>query len=252
MDSKSIHHILSSPVSLDSYLDQVANQETSHAFLGRATQGCYLRQINLLVEYFKVKGRTPDSVRTLDWGCGKGHISYLLRDAGFNITSCDVEVDAEDSTFGQKTPIISQQDISVTPLNDPWKLPFENQEFDLVVSFGVLEHVPEDQKSLTEIRRVLSDNGVFFFSFLPYWLSWTQRLSHLQGNNYHPRLYSVSKVKTLAENSNFRVEKIWHGQLFPKNSIAHHNWIESLDRFLTTHTPLKFIATNLEGFLNAK
>lgn len=242
---------LSESVELDSYLVDIASRVPTHSFLRGATQGCYIRMVQLLIAIYKQQGRSPASVRVLDWGAGKGHITYLLKAAGFNVVSCDIGSTADDSSFGQNTPIIEDNALKIVPLSDPWKLPFKDKEFDLVVSFGVLEHVPDDLKSLKEIRRILVHGGIFFFSFLPYWLSWSQRLARLRGDWYHLRLYRKKNINEMAFKARFKKECVWHGQLFPKNSLPHSNLIERIDRFLTSYTPLKYFATNLEGVLIA-
>ena len=246
---RAIRRCLSQPVALDPYLCNVAARVPSHRFLGGATQGCYLRQVALLRAWAQAQGRRPESLSVLDWGTGKGHISYLLQRAGFRVTGCDLARQANDSTFGQATPILAEQQLAVTPLTHDWALPFADRSFDVVVSFGVLEHVANDLASLREIRRVLAPGGAFFFTFLPYWLSWTQRLTHLRGNRYHDRLYRTGDVRRLAAAAGLAVEGVWHGQLFPKNSQPHRTLVERVDRFLTGHTPLRYLATNLEGIL---
>ena len=243
---------LIAPVELDNYLVDIASRIPTHGFLRGATQGCYVRMVQLLVAIYVQQGRNPATVRVLDWGAGKGHISYLLKAAGFDVTSCDIRSFAEDSSFGQYTPIVEDNALKIVPLSDPWILPFNDREFDLVVSFGVLEHVPNDLESLKEIHRILVPGGVFFFTFLPYWLSWSQWLARLRGDWYHPRLYKVRILKQMASDSRFYVEGIWHGQLFPKNSFPHNNSVERIDRLLTSYTPLKYLATNIEGILIAK
>ncbi len=243
---------LREPTDLDDYLVHISKTYSDHKFLGGATQGIYKRQVSLLGSIIRAKKNVLESVQVLDWGTGKGHISYLLEKEGFQVTSCDVNQNTIDSTFGQITPIIEEHDINVIPLEHSWELPFQDNTFDVVVSFGVLEHVSHDQASLFEIRRVLRTGGIFFFSFLPYHYSWTQRIAHLRGNYYHDRLYSEQGVRCLASNAHFRVEDMWHGQLFPKNSLSHSNFFERLDRTLCKHTPLRYFATNLEGILIAE
>jgi SAM-dependent methyltransferase len=39
-------------------------------------------------------------------------------------------------------------------------LPFEDQSFDFVFASHVLEHVPNDEKAIAEIRRILTSNGI--------------------------------------------------------------------------------------------
>lgn len=243
---------LSIPDGLDEELVDVARKFPSHKFLGGATQGVYRSQIALLRDYAEKFCGDVASVRVLDWGAGKGHISYFLKKEGFQVTSCDLVSESIDSAFAQQTPLISANEIDIVPLNHEFNLPFESGSFDIVVSFGVLEHVDHDLQSLKEIRRILKPGGVMFFSFLPFWLSWTQRLAHIRGDRYHSRLYSVSRVKSLARQAGFTAGQIWHGQLFPKNGVPFNPGVEKLDRFLTKHTPLKYFATNLEGFLFAE
>ena len=42
-------------------------------------------------------------------------------------------------------------------------LPFNNSEFDLILAFGILHHIPSINKALAEIVRVMKVNGLFIF-----------------------------------------------------------------------------------------
>jgi SAM-dependent methyltransferase len=236
----------------DDFLSAIAARYSSHAFLGNAVQGTYCRQARLLKEACEVAFRKPATqIRVLDWGAGKGHNSYLLDRQGFKVTSCDRFVPSSDSSFGQEVPILETLKIQVVPLEDDVRLPFDSGSFDMAVSFGVLEHVPRAEDSMMEIRRVLRPGGVFFISFLPYFFSWTQFISRLRGNRYHERLYSRDGLLRTAKETGWEVGCVWHGQLFPKNSIK-YPWpdqFEKWDRFFSEFTPLKYIATNLEAVL---
>ena len=236
----------------DPYLAGVAAVHASHAFLGGNTQLIYQRQIRFLVDAARaLLNMEPGQAHVLDWGCGKGHISYLLRRAGFRVTSCDVAAQADDSAFGQPTPITAEQGIEVVPLTDSVALPFADASFDVVLSMGVLEHVQDDAASLRELRRVTKSDGLCLVFFLPYTMSWTQRLAHARGDRYHDRLYSRAGVESLAAAARFRVLRIAHGQLFPKNSVSLRAAavLEPIDRWLCRYTPLRYLATNLEVVL---
>lgn len=251
---KSNKSILNLRISEDQYLINIALQHSSHQFLKNSIQGVFIRQVKFLSALITaITDSNLSGYRVLDWGCGKGQISYLLKKQKLNITSCDLMVDNKDSSFGQETPIILENNIEVTPLIHPSILPFNDAVFDCVVSFGVLEHVKDDLYSMQEVRRVLRANGLFVINFLPYKLSWTQALAHLRGNFYHDRLYWRSDVLKMAESSSFQVVSINFAQLFPKNSIPFRFdlFLEPIDRFLCKYTPLKFFATNLEVVLVA-
>lgn len=239
--------ILSAATRPDPYLTAIAAQHATHGFLRGATQGCYQRQVALIAAFHRAQGREPRDVRVLDWGTGKGHVSYLLKAAGFEVTSCDVRSAADDSAFSQETPILAQQGVEVVPLEHPWQLPFASGRFDAVVSFGVLEHVPHERESLGEIVRVLKPGGALFFFFLPYWLSWTQRLAHACGDRYHDRLYRIGALRRQLAEAGLDLRDVWHGQLLPKNPLPASNLLERFDRLLTDWSPLRYLATNLEG-----
>jgi SAM-dependent methyltransferase len=249
---KNNRRVLTAPIQDDRYLSQIAAQWPSHRFLGNSTQAVYQRQVSFLSSVLTTHTRkSPSDITVLDWGCGKGHIAYLLRKSGFAVTACDAADSSDDSAFGQDTPIISEQKIEVVPLRDAVQLPFETGAFDCVTSFGVLEHVPRDLESLQEIRRVLKPRGLLYVTFLPYPLSWTQAVARLRGNDYHDRLYWRRRVFGLAASAGFAVQSVWLGQLFPKNSmpLSFDPVLERLDRALCRYTPLKYFATNLEAVL---
>lgn len=240
---------------LDSELTEIVRNHPSHRFLTNpASHNVFLfltRYVKAVLEHHF--NTSIDRIRILDWGCGKGHITYLLRKLGGHPVCCDIDKESEDSSFGQVTPVIDETGIHVEPLAHEYQLPFEDGSLDAVLSFGVLEHVPDDLRSLQEIQRILHKGGLFFCLNLPYFLAWTQRLAHMRGNYYHDRLYSVSSVNSLLDSCGLKKIDLWHRQLFPKNTIRYprYRFFEKLDQFLTTHTPLKYFATNIE-FLACK
>lgn len=235
---------------LNQRLLELSKQAPSHSFLvNPASHNSYLLLLNYLRDYSEQWfGKKAHELKILDWGCGKGFCTLLLRQMNLEVVSCDIKRDSDDSAFGQEVPIIRAEGIKVIPLIDDVALPFGDSEFDIVLSMGVLEHVRDDQGSLREIRRILKPRGLFFCFFLPFSGSWTQFLSRQGGNNYHDRLYTKARTKKLLDETGFELHDIWHRQLLPKNSVHYpkYHLFERLDQGLVQWTPLRLLTTNIE------
>jgi SAM-dependent methyltransferase len=241
---------------LDEEISVTAATLPSHSFLANPSgQYSYVyltRFVKVLSE--KHFSRPFGELSVLDWGCGKGHVSKLLRDLGpKSLDSCDLLAQRDDSAFGQEVPIIREFGIQVKPLEHEYVLPYETEAFDILLSVGVLEHVANEQASLAEITRVLKPGGLFFCFFLPTKYSWTQQVSRWTGDNYHDRLYTEGRVTEILEPTGLKPLDIWYRQLLPKNSPHYPNFrlFERIDQFVTENTPLRHFATNVE-FVSVK
>lgn len=241
---------------LDDDLTALAAKFPTHRFLENPTGQygyIYLTQfVKALAE--RQTGKPFSDLTVLDWGCGKGHVSKIIQELGpKQLDSCDVLSDKGDSTFGQQTPIIERFSIKVKPLEHEFLLPYEDGIFDVVMSVGVLEHVPNDRASLAEIARVLKPGGLFFCYYLPTKLSWTQKISHWRGNDYHDRLYSKDQVQEMLGEAGLELIDFWYRQILPKNTVSYPNFrlFEKLDQLVTEYSPLRYFATNIE-FVSVK
>lgn len=236
---------------LDAELTAIGKQFSSHAFLQNSS-GQY--PFVYLTRFVKVVaeeqlGANFSTLSVLDWGCGKGYVTKLVRDLRpGKLTSCDIKSDRGDSSFGQNVPILEQFDISVVPLVHESKLPFPEGAFDIVLSFGVLEHVANDRASLSEIARVLKTQGLFFCFHLPTKLSWTQFVARRGGDNYHDRLYTPRTVQHLLSADNLKILDMWYRGLLPKNRLHYPAFrlFEWLDQLATEYTPLRYFSTSIE------
>src|SRR5689334_18893942 len=91
--------------------------------------------------------------KLLDASCGSGATSKIYRDLGWQVTPTSYDP----STFEVPDMTCLRQD-----LNEPWAFP--DEEFDVVVLQGVIEHLESMPFIFREIKRVLKPNGVFVFS----------------------------------------------------------------------------------------
>ncbi len=95
--------------------------------------------------------------RVLDFGCGTGYGTAMLAPHCDEIVGIDISNDAI-SYARDHHSLPNLRFDTIGPIEKS-PLPFESESFDAVVSFQVIEHVPDVQAYLSEIRRVLRPGG---------------------------------------------------------------------------------------------
>jgi ubiquinone/menaquinone biosynthesis C-methylase UbiE len=184
----------------------------------------------------------------LDWGCGWGQVTALLREAGVETTAFDYRGDAEAPGVMRLDRF---PDIEVHISAEPVALPFEEGSFDTVLSCGVLEHVPDPEGSVAEIRRVLRPGGTFYVTNLPNRFSYTERAARLLGLYYHgklanDRVYTRHSVHELLGRHGFFVEEFRRVHMLPLTLGGPSRAIWTLSAALERVPGLNLVATSLE------
>ncbi len=111
------------------------------------------------IEFLKRTGLLDTPRRVLEIGCGKGRLLQALHDAGHQVSAIDAEQDALDHC----PPGLDVQ------VADGARLPFDDDCFDLVLSFDVIEHIPDTDRHLEEVRRVLKSDGHYLLQTPNKW-----------------------------------------------------------------------------------
>ena len=94
-------------------------------------------------------------------------------------------------------------------------LPFKDATFDAILSFGVIEHVTDDKKFLSETNRVLCLGGPNIIFGLPQKYSLIELFARLLGLYYHPKKYTKGEIYNLLIETDFRVDSIRKEGLVP-------------------------------------
>jgi ubiquinone/menaquinone biosynthesis C-methylase UbiE len=101
--------------------------------------------------------------RVLEVGCGFGTVAaHLTERHSLHVAGSDVDPDQIQlaKTVNQTSPCLQFLTADAT------KLPFEEQSFDMVLSFKVMHHIPGWESVLKEISRVVKPGGYYLFNDL--------------------------------------------------------------------------------------
>lgn len=115
-----------------------------------------LFQGQLLVRFLSSRHIELTGQRVVDIGCGYGGYSLALRQAGAKVVSLD--------RFNQNMGHSMQ-----SVLGDALALPLNASRFDVVVCTSLIEHLPEPERLLSELYRIVKPNGWVYLSFPPFY-----------------------------------------------------------------------------------
>lgn len=114
----------------------------------------YLHLLRHQFVYEYVKGQIKLTDRLLEVGFGEGYGSEMLLSSCESYTGVDVAEEAVDyasDTYGATNCKFDHYDGGV--------LPYDDESFDVVISFQVIEHVGEDVGFVRQLARVLKKGG---------------------------------------------------------------------------------------------
>ena len=122
------------------------------------------------------------NLKILNAGCATGFSSEWLMQFGDVIS---LEYDSDCYAFTRdvvKIPIVRGSILA---------LPFEDNQFDLVVAFDVIEHVDNDILAVQEMNRVAKSDGFMFVTVPAYLFLWSQH----DEVNHHFRRYTQKTLR---------------------------------------------------------
>lgn len=102
--------------------------------------------------------------KLLDLGCGVGRHALLMSANSFEVTATDLSLDG----INKLQETAKSQNLNITTkVADMLSPPFPNNSFDCLIAYHAIYHTDDAGiiKVISEIKRLLSNNGEAFISF---------------------------------------------------------------------------------------
>ncbi|MEW9924031.1 methyltransferase domain-containing protein [Clostridium butyricum] len=148
--------------------------------------------------------------KVLDISCGEGYGTHIMSSVAKEIVGCDIDEKIVESA---KNKYIEKN--LEYRVGDCTNIPFEDGLFDTVVSFETIEHFAEHEKFISEVKRVLNDNGFFIVSTPDKTVYSDERNYH---NEDHVRELTKKQFSDFLK-LNFKYVKLY-GEKFTRHSIV--------------------------------
>jgi len=172
----------------------------------------------------EVKGRSR--VHILDVGCGTGANMKAFARYGMT-TGVDSSIDALE--------FCRTRGVDTVTLSPAERLPFSDDEFDVVTAMDILEHTDDDLAGLRELHRVCCKDGLVLVTVPAYGFLWSEHDEALK----HRRRYAAHELRNKLAVTGFEVVRtsyfittlffpilamrVWHGifkhSTHPKTSL---------------------------------
>lgn len=164
----------------------------------------------------------PAPARILECGSGSGEVSAWLAANGYDV----VLLDASPSALAFAEKRFQREGLSGEfVLGNVYDLPFEDASFDVVTSFGLLEHFEDVDNVIAEMARVTRPGGMLFADIV------TERFSvQTLGNVFNAIVRVVYYTLKLQPLEGIREAKSLFRPDFYENSYSTEQYIEFLER----------------------
>lgn len=158
--------------------------------------------------FLKAAIRNLEIESALDVACGTGRLTRELVDCGFEKIS---GTDISEEMLEVARHYCSDGSVKVDfRKGDATRLPFKDNEFDLVISFRFLDHLPaeEKKKAITEFIRVSRKYMIFTMANLNTWTCFARTLRRIVNKNYYEgNLIGEEEVIRLLKENNIGILK---------------------------------------------
>ncbi len=192
--------------------DKMAAKYENH-YYGMLSRIIY-NKVALKIEKFK-----NESI--LDLGCGKGFFLEVLKDHNSNLYGADISpmmIRYANERIGKRVEL---------KVADSENLPWEDSAFDIIVCILSFHHYPNPEKSFSEMKRLLKNNGHLIIAEMwypePFRYLTNLHMKSKYNRSGDVKVYSKYEWLKMLENegfTNINIEKIYSSYLIISAEIT--------------------------------
>ncbi|MDD4188412.1 MAG: class I SAM-dependent methyltransferase [Bacilli bacterium] len=132
------------------------------------------KSIDFCIKYVN----SNSSAKVLDFGAGTGNLSRIFLEKGCTVTALDVS---------QKSLNVLKDKLTFNNLNtvlyNGFKLPFEDNTFDITATYSVLHHIPDYISAIKEMIRVTKKDGLVYIDHEANENKWNPSIELIEYNS---------------------------------------------------------------------
>ncbi|QIZ36957.1 methyltransferase domain-containing protein [Saccharopolyspora sp. ASAGF58] len=140
--------------------------------------------------------------RVLDLGCGAGRHAFELYRRGADVIAFDQDVAELENVAAMFAAMKAENQVpdgsaAQTVSGDALALPFPDEHFDCVIASEIMEHIPEDEKAMREMVRVVKPGGRVVVTVPRWWpekICWALSDEYHQVEGGHVRIYTADEL----------------------------------------------------------
>ncbi len=151
--------------------------------------------------------------RAIDIGAGAGRHSFELYRRGVDVVAFDRSAEDMKAVADMFVAMelegqVPEGTLARAEVGDALALPYEDASFDIVLISEVLEHVPEDERAIAELVRVLKPGGVAAVT-VPRWfpekVCWALSDAYHEVEGGHVRIYKADELAAKLTSAGLKV-----------------------------------------------
>ena len=148
----------------------------------------------------------------LDVGCGTG--SYIIALSKNNRVCFGIDPLYEVSLLKARQKA-KDEDVNIPLIRGVSEdLPFEGEKFDLILHLSTLQHVDDQRKTLSEIKRVLKGNGHLLVS-VPMTRNIFTLFRNPKNPEYVTKVFNIAELENVLTENGFEIQKMRGCGFFP-------------------------------------